>query len=91
MDEYRRESSRDACLCCILHPDHSEDNTRPSLWSTTFRLLASLIVKTPAKILVVLITLSCLAGGIYGTIHLNMEFKPERLMDPGSEGSDLGY
>ena len=87
VDEYRTEARRDACVCCLTHPGHTPAlASRPSIWSASFSCLASLIVKTPTKILVVIVTMSCLAGGIYGTIHLKMEFKPEWLMDPHSEG-----
>ena len=57
-----------------------------SVWSSMFRWVSQTLVMVPVKILVVLVTLTCLAGGIYGTLYLRMEFKPEWLMDPNSEG-----
>ena len=57
-----------------------------SVWTRLFSGLSRLMVTIPVKIIVTLVTLGCLAGGIYGTLHLSMEFKPEWLMDPNSEG-----
>ena len=56
------------------------------MWTRLFSGLSRLMVTVPVKIIVTLVTLGCLAGGIYGTLHLRMEFKPEWLMDPNSEG-----
>ena len=98
IDEYRVEARRDACLCCIVHPGPSghpqpsgtseggQGDTRASVWTRLFSGLSRLLVTIPVKIIVTLVTLGCLAGGIYGTLHLRMEFKPEWLMDPNSEG-----
>ena len=95
IDEYRVEAQRDACLCCIVHTGHQvtsgdpgagQQVARPSVWTRLFSGLSRLLVTIPVKIIVTLVTLGCLAGGIYGTLHLRMEFKPEWLMDPNSEG-----
>ena len=89
------EAHRDACLCCIVHtpghpPGHQTTGvTRASVWTRLFSGLSRLLVTIPVKIIVTLVTLGCLAGGIYGTLHLRMEFKPEWLMDPNSEGEIL--
>ena len=96
IDEYRVEAQRDACLCCIVHTGHQATSGAPgaghegtrgaSVWTRMFSGLSRLLVTIPVKIIVTLVTLGCLAGGIYGTLHLSMEFKPEWLMDPTSEG-----
>ena len=87
------ERSRDACLCCIVHSSTSHvssgSHVSASVWTSLFRFVSKILVTIPAKIIVVLVTLSCLAGGIYGTMYLRMEFKPEWLMDPNSEGESL--
>ena len=101
IDEYRVEARRDACLCCLVHPGHVSAETAESaetgdtrgrsasVWTRLFSGLSRLLVTVPAKILVTLVTLGCLAGGIFGTLHLKMEFKPEWLMDPNSEGETI--
>ena len=104
IDEYRVEARRDACLCCLVHPGHVSAETAESaesaetgdtrgrsasVWTRLFSGLSRLLVTVPAKILVTLVTLGCLAGGIFGTLHLKMEFKPEWLMDPNSEGKTI--
>ena len=85
IDEYRVNKRLDGCLCCILHTDSSADQARLSVWSRVFRSLSQLLVTTPVKIMVSVVTVSCLAGGVLGTLNLTMEFKPEWLMDPNSE------
>ena len=71
-------------------PGHQTSGvTRASVWTRLFSGLSRLLVTIPVKIIVTLVTLGCLAGGIYGTLHLRMEFKPEWLMDPNSEGEIL--
>ena len=55
------------------------------MWTRLFSGLSRLLVTIPVKFIVTLVTLGCLAGDIYGTLHLRMKFKPEWLMDPNSE------
>ena len=77
------EAGRDACLCCIVHghqdtPGAGHQEARSaSVWTRLFSGLSRLMVTVPVKIIVTLVTLGCLAGGIYGTLHLRMEVKPE--------------
>ena len=59
---------------------------RASVWTPVFSALSRLLVTAPAKLAVAALTLGLLGGGVFGTLHLDMEFKPEWLMDHNSEG-----
>ena len=54
--------------------------------SAMFELLAQFLTETPIQLLVMLVTIIFLALGIYGTINLRKEFRPEWLVDPDAEG-----
>ena len=56
------------------------------MWTPVFSALSRLLVTAPAKLAVAALTLGLLGGGVFGTLHLDMEFKPEWLMDHNSEG-----
>ena len=64
----------------------SSSIARASVWTPVFSALSRLLVTAPAKLAVATLTLGLLGGGVFGTLHLDMEFKPEWLMDHNSEG-----
>ena len=64
----------------------SSSSARASVWTPVFSALSRLLVTAPAKLAVAALTLGLLGGGVFGTLHLDMEFKPEWLMDHNSEG-----
>ena len=64
----------------------TSSSARASVWTPVFSAVSRLLVTAPAKLAVAALTLGLLGGGVFGTLHLDMEFKPEWLMDHNSEG-----
>merc|ERR1711892_828408 len=86
IDEYRVDAHRDGCLCCLVHKDFSlKQDESQGILSTIFKTYSNLLVTIPFKISTIILTLVLLGVGIFGIIHLRMEFRPEWLMDPDSE------
>jgi len=86
IDEYRVDTHRDGCLCCLVHNDFSvKQNEPPGILANLFECFSSLLVTTPFKIFTVIFTVALLGVGFFGVINLKMECRPEWFMDPDSE------
>eukprot|EP00090_Calanus_glacialis_P005513 TRINITY_DN14271_c0_g1_i1.p1 TRINITY_DN14271_c0_g1~~TRINITY_DN14271_c0_g1_i1.p1 ORF type:complete len:913 (+),score=178.94 TRINITY_DN14271_c0_g1_i1:65-2740(+) len=86
IDEYRVDAHRDGCLCCVVHNDFSiKQDESQGILAKIFEIYSNLLVTIPFKISTIIFTISLLGVGIFGIIHLRMEFRPEWLMDPDSE------
>jgi len=86
IDEYRVDAHRDGCLCCLVHTDFTrKQEESQGMLAKIFKVYSNFLVSIPFKISTIIVTLGLLGVGIFGIIHLRMEFKPEWLMDPDSE------
>ncbi|CAG0883652.1 unnamed protein product [Darwinula stevensoni] len=85
LDEKRRDAGREGCLCIQL-PDEYKPNRcmQKKLMEVFFqRLLGPLIVKTPVKVVVVLVTVGLLGVNCWGLSGLTNEFDRSWFLDKG--------
>ena len=86
VDEYRVEAKRDGCFCCLVHPQAEvKEADAAGRITSIFNSFAKALSRPASKAAVLGVTLVILGLGLWGTILLQMEFRPEWLMDPQSE------
>jgi len=86
VDEYRVEAKRDGCFCCLVHPQAEvKEADAAGRITSIFNSFAKALSRPASKVAVLGVTLVILGLGLWGTILLQMEFRPEWLMDPQSE------
>ena len=52
-----------------------------------FEVFTNQLQSLHTKIAIILITFALFGFGLHGLLHLRMEFRPEWLIDPDSEGT----
>ena len=77
LDARRQHDERDACLCCLKlssdykAPGFSEKNILQSFLGNSF---SSMVLSTPGKIVILLVTAGLFGTGIYGLLQLEQNF-----------------
>lgn len=84
LDTRRKNDRRDACCCCIKLADDWQP--MPCSQKGYFEIImgkyANMILSTPGRICVFIITAGILAGGAYGLSELKQEFDQDRFLPP---------
>jgi len=86
LDQRRVEDTRDGCICCWKKKDDWEPPacSKKSLFTSVFQKIAFILLKLPAKIIVLLITFSMLGLGIYGSATLERNFDYNEWIETGT-------
>ncbi|CAG0884251.1 unnamed protein product [Darwinula stevensoni] len=81
----RRDSGREGCLCIRLPADYKKNRCSQKLLLDVFfhRFFGPLLVKTPVKVVVVLLTMGLLGLNCWGLSGLKNEFDKTWYLDPG--------
>ncbi len=81
----RAESPRDACLCCWKKPNWKPNEcSQKSLLTSAFRAYADLLVKLPARLAALFLTLILLGVSVWGVTQLEAEFDQNVFVNPGT-------
>lgn len=87
LDQRRVESKRNGFIPCIVHENH-RPSTKPENDKISWRILdfiySKIVLTTPGKIIVVLITIALTSAGAFGAWHLEQWFEPEWFIQEGS-------
>ncbi|CAG0899620.1 unnamed protein product [Darwinula stevensoni] len=85
LDERRRDSGREGCLCIRLPADYKKNScSQKRLLEAIFRrIFGPLLVKTPVKVVVVLLTMSLLGLNCWGLSGLKNDFDRTWFLNPG--------
>ena len=89
LDEMRVEKKRNACCCCFPINTNVESHfdNKPPISMRAFEVFTNQLQSLHTKIAIILITFALFGFGLHGLLHLRMEFRPEWLIDPDSEGT----
>ncbi|XP_041359344.1 protein patched homolog 1-like isoform X2 [Gigantopelta aegis] len=76
LDEKRRESSRDACICCYRHKDYEPNKCSKTAFLPEFmeKYYGPFLMKLPVKIIVMLMTMTALGVFLWRFILLKQDF-----------------
>jgi len=86
LDVRRQNAHRDGCICCYTHKNFkSFDFSKGSLLNKAFAYIGVLITKKWVQALILTLTGGFIVGGVWGTLYLRQEYKPEWLLPPESE------
>jgi len=86
LDVRRQNAHRDGCICCYTHKNFkSFDFSKGSLLNKAFAYIGVLITKKTVQALILTLTGGFIVGGVWGTLYLRQEYKPEWLLPPESE------
>ncbi|CAG0903247.1 unnamed protein product [Darwinula stevensoni] len=85
LDERRRDSGREGCLCIRLPADYKKNSCSQKLLLEAIfrRIVRPLLVKTPVKVVVVLLTMSLLGLNCWGLSGLKNDFDRTWFFNPG--------
>ena len=76
LDQRRIEANRNSCCPCYVHDQSGEDSSEISLLQRGFGKFAEILMLTPVRVCVVILTLGILGVGVYGNVLLRQEFDP---------------
>jgi len=87
LDQRRQVAKRDGCLCCIVHNNFKPENhsNEKSYLNRIFAQVGKLLTFNSVKIIVILLCVTFLSIGIWGTMSLTQEYQPEWLLPADSE------
>ncbi|CAG0897763.1 unnamed protein product [Darwinula stevensoni] len=85
LDEKRRDSRRESCLCIPLPDDYKTSSCSQNLLLNSFfdRIVGPVLVKTPAKVVVVILTMGLLGLNCWGMSGLKLDFDRTWYLGPG--------
>ncbi|CAG0884242.1 unnamed protein product [Darwinula stevensoni] len=85
LDERRRDSGREGCLCLRLPADYKKNRCSQKLLLEVIfrRIFGPLLVKTPVKVVVVLLTMGLLGLNCWGLSGLKNDFDRTWFFNPG--------
>jgi predicted RND superfamily exporter protein len=85
LDQIRLESNRDGLWPCYKHKNYKGNFfTEKGLSRFVFDIYGKLLMKTPAKIAVVIVTVAVTGVGIWGNYSLEQKFVPAWFLPPDS-------
>jgi len=85
LDQIRLEENRDGLCPCFKHKTNKGNFlTKMDISRYIFDLYGKLLMKTPSKIFVVLLTLATTGVGIWGNLLLEQKFDPASFLPPDS-------
>ncbi|CAG0902809.1 unnamed protein product [Darwinula stevensoni] len=85
LDERRRDNGREGCLCIRLPADYNKNSCSQKLLLKAIfhKIVGPLLVKTPVKVVVVLLTMSLLGLNCWGLSGLKNDFDRTWFLNPG--------
>ena len=85
LDQKRIETTRDGCCCCIKYKEYTPNQcSQQSFLELGFKKYASVLVKWPFKIVILVLTALFLCLGSYGVSLLKAEFKFTAFLNEGT-------
>jgi len=85
LDQRRVEAKRNGTLPCFVHVDYTPNRfSQKDFLKTFFNALSGFILKTPIKIIILILTAAVFGISVWGNIELRQEFNPVWFLPPES-------